>query len=106
LPGLYHLVTTNMSLHHIKDTKSLLDKLFGAVLPGGYLAAADLDPDGAFFMLATMECFIHGFDREALHGMFEGAGLDDVRDFPAAEMIKLIADGSTRRFSIFSNDRT
>jgi 2-polyprenyl-3-methyl-5-hydroxy-6-metoxy-1,4-benzoquinol methylase len=101
LPGSYHLVATNMSLHHINDIESLLRKLCEAILPGGYLAIADLDPEGGLFHASHEGVFHHGFDREVLRRLFKEAGLNDIRDFPAAEMTKPIADGSIQRFSIF-----
>ena len=101
LPGFYHVIVTSMALHHIKDVKTLLNKLSGAILPGGYLAVADLDSEGGRFHDNHDGVFHHGFDREVLHQMFAEVGLEDIHDFSAAEMEKPTAGGSTRRFGIF-----
>ena len=101
LPGSYHVIVTSMAMHHIKDIKTLFNKLSEAILPGGYLAVADLDPEGGRFHDNHDGVFHHGFDREALRQMFAEVGLEDIHEFSAAEMEKIAADGGVRRFGIF-----
>jgi len=101
LPGLYNVIVTNMTMHHIKDVKSFLNKLTGAILPGGYLVVADLDLDGGLFHSNHDGVYHHGFERANLRRMFLELGLDDIHDFTAAEIVKPIADGSMHNFSIF-----
>jgi 2-polyprenyl-3-methyl-5-hydroxy-6-metoxy-1,4-benzoquinol methylase len=101
LPGSYHLIVTNMALHHIKHIQSVLGKLSKAILPGGCLVVTDLDPEGGLFHDNHDGVFHHGFEREALRRMFAQAGLEQIQDFSAAKMEKSAADGSTLAFSIF-----
>ena len=101
LAGFYHLIVSNMTLHHIKDTKSLLGQFFQILAPGGYLCISDLDPEGGLFHNDNTGVFHHGFDRAELRKLFSETGFTDVRDVTAAEMEKPAADGKLRKFSIF-----
>jgi 2-polyprenyl-3-methyl-5-hydroxy-6-metoxy-1,4-benzoquinol methylase len=101
LPGFYHVIVTNMTLHHIKNVKMLLSKFTAAIFSGGCLAVTDLDPEGGLFHDNHDGVFHHGFDREALRRMFAEAGLAHTRDFLAAEVVKPNKGGRVRSFSIF-----
>lgn len=101
LAGAYHLIVSNMTLHHIEDTRSVVKKFSAAMLPGGYLAVTDLDLENGLFHDSHEGVFHHGFDRGVLRRLFVEAGLEDIQDHPAVEMTKPGADGITRTFSIF-----
>jgi hypothetical protein len=45
--------------------------------------------------------FHFGFDRAKLHGVFEEAGFENVRDTDAAVVVKPAGNGETMRFSVF-----
>lgn len=101
LPGTYHAVIMNMVLHHVQDTAALLSKIARALYPGGYLAVADLDPDDGLFHASSEGIFHNGFERAELRKIFTAAGLVDVSDRLASEIVRPIPDGSSRSFSIF-----
>jgi 2-polyprenyl-3-methyl-5-hydroxy-6-metoxy-1,4-benzoquinol methylase len=101
LTGIYDLVLSNMTLHHIKDLKPLFAQFYKVIAPGGYLCISDLDLEGGQFHEDNTGVFHSGFDRVALQEVFVKAGFVDVRSINAAEMVKPSRTGEMRRFSIF-----
>ena len=101
LTGNYHLIVSNMTLHHIKEIRPLLDQFYRITAPSGYLCIADLDPDDGKFHDSNEGVFHFGFEREALRRDFIAAGFEDVRHVTAAEVIKPGSDGVSRRFTVF-----
>ncbi len=101
LAGKYDLITSSMTLHHIREPQVLLQQLHVALVPGGILAIADLDPDGGLFHDDNTGVFHFGFERAAVRAMFAEAGFGDIRDSTATEIVKPAADGTTRGFSVF-----
>ncbi|MDK9706121.1 MAG: class I SAM-dependent methyltransferase [Desulforhopalus sp.] len=101
LAGSYDLITSCMTLHHIADPKALLGHLSSALAPGGILAVADLDPDGGLFHDDNTGVHHFGFDRGMVRAMFAGAGLLDIEDGTATELVKPAAGGTKRNFSVF-----
>ncbi len=101
LAGSYDLVTSAMTLHHIRDIGPLFEQFYGIVKPGGHLCVADLDSEEGEFHEDATGVFHDGFAREWLREVCEKAGFTDVRDTTAAEMMKPAKNGELRRFSIF-----
>lgn len=101
LEGSYHLVVCSMTLHHIRETRRLLDQFSEILAPQGYLCIADLDPDDGQFHGENDTVFHHGFDRPTLRRVFTEAGFDDIEDRIAANVTKPIPDGGMRSFSVF-----
>jgi 2-polyprenyl-3-methyl-5-hydroxy-6-metoxy-1,4-benzoquinol methylase len=101
IPGVYHLITCSMALHHIRDIRPLLNAFFSALTPGGHLCIADLDMEHGLFHSDNEGVFHSGFDRAALKEELRAAGFDEVRDRTAAEMKKPGADGVVRTFGVF-----
>ncbi len=97
----YHVVVSSMTLHHVKDTQKLLEHFYGALLPGGQIAIADLDEESGLFHDNNDGVFHFGFNREKLAGLFVGAGFTDVQFMTAAQMKKTGEDGQDRVFDIF-----
>jgi ubiquinone/menaquinone biosynthesis C-methylase UbiE len=101
IEGCYNLITSSMTLHHIKDIQQLLDQFHKAIRPGGYLCIADLDLDDGQFHGGNNDGVFHdGFDRAAMRRMFVRAGFSDVGDRTAATVLKPVP-GGTRSFSVF-----
>lgn len=101
LDGSYHLIVSSMTLHHIKETGTLL-KLFHQVLrPSGTLCIADLDLDDGQFHSNNDGIFHFGFNREALRRMFAEAGFQDIQTCQAAQIEKTVGSGKSRLFTIF-----
>ena len=101
LTGEYDLITSSMTLHHMRRPEALLRQLAAALVLGGILAIADLEPDGGHFHDDNTGVFHHGFDRAAVRAMFADAGFADIQDSRATEITKSVADGSKRTFSVF-----
>lgn len=101
LTGDYHLIVSNMTLHHIKDVRPVLDQFYRITVPSGCLCIADLDPDDGKFHDSNDGVFQFGFRREALCEDFMASGFKDVRHVTAAEIIKPDSEGMKRRFSVF-----
>lgn len=101
LQGSYNLVVCSMTLHHVKETGSLLDLFYKITVPRGCLCIADLDPDEGQFHGDNDTVFHHGFDRPLLRRALMEAGFDDIRERTAATLMKPLSDGGMRSFSIF-----
>ena len=101
LKGNYSVIVSNMTLHHIKDIRPLLDQFSKTTAPGGYLCITDLDPDNGRFHDDNTGVFHFGFDRAKLLSIFIDAGFIEVKDTTAAEIVKPGPDGEMRRFTVF-----
>ncbi|MFA4860743.1 class I SAM-dependent methyltransferase [Methanoregula sp.] len=100
IPGRYHLIVSSMTLHHVKDIPQLLAHFFEALLPGGLIAIADLDPDGGKFHDDNTGIFHFGFEREAQKKAFLNAGFVLVQDRTAAIRTKPVPGGKAHTFTI------
>lgn len=101
-PSSRHLIVSNMALHHIRDIPAVLKMFKESLLPGGYCAVADLDPeDGLFHGGHDAGVFHNGFDHAWLQRLFSEAGFTDIRCFEAAEVGRPLEDGSLKQFSVF-----
>lgn len=72
------VVVSAMAAHHVQDTAALLRALFAHLVPGGWLALADLDAEPGTFHPPDVEgVFHHGFDRDAFAAHATAAGFVD-----------------------------
>lgn len=101
LEGTFHLITSSMTLHHIKAIEPLLDLFHKSLLPSGYLAIADLDLDDGQFHEDNTGVIHNGLDRAWLQRRFEDAGFEDVSHRTATSVRRPVAGGGSRDFSIF-----
>jgi 2-polyprenyl-3-methyl-5-hydroxy-6-metoxy-1,4-benzoquinol methylase len=101
LEGRYDLIASSMTLHHIRDARSLFERFHSVLTPGGFLCAADLDSEGGRFHEDNTGVFHFGFDRSRLRQEMMDAGFCDVVNTTAAEVVKPASDGQMRRFTIF-----
>jgi ubiquinone/menaquinone biosynthesis C-methylase UbiE len=101
LTGEYHLIASNMTLHHVREIRPLFDQFYNIVTPGGYLCVADLDLDNGQFHEDNTGVFHFGFDRTKLRKTFSEAGFDAVREMTASEVVKPTAQGDIRAFTMF-----
>ncbi|MBN1625202.1 MAG: class I SAM-dependent methyltransferase [Deltaproteobacteria bacterium] len=101
LTGSYDLVVSSMTVHHIREIESLFDQFNDATVPDGHLYIADLDPDDGLFHSDNTGVFHFGFDRNNFRKVFIKAGFNNVRDVKAAEIMKPVGNGETRRFTLF-----
>lgn len=101
LTGTYDVVTSSMTMHHIKDPALLIRQLHEIIKPGGYLCIADLDPDDGKFHDNNYGVFHKGFHRDKMKRLFSDAGFTEISVVTAAEITKPDADGNMNSFTIF-----
>jgi 2-polyprenyl-3-methyl-5-hydroxy-6-metoxy-1,4-benzoquinol methylase len=101
LTGKYDIVTSSMTMHHIKDVAPLLKQFHEIIKPGGYLCIADLDPDDGKFHDNNEGVFHKGFHRDEMKRLFSKAGFTDIFDVTAAEISKPGKDRFENNFSVF-----
>ena len=96
----YHLTYSMMTLHHIPNTKDILNKFHDLLKPNGYLLVADLDKeDGSFHTDGTTD--VHkGFAQAELQEQVEFAGFGSVT-FSTVYEIKKKIKGEEKTFPVF-----
>jgi ubiquinone/menaquinone biosynthesis C-methylase UbiE len=99
--GKFRFVMSSMTLHHVKDTAALFKQWHGLLLPGGLLAAADLDAEDGSFHGNNTGVLHLGFDREHLKLLLRETGFIDVRDVTAAAVTRDVEGGGKREFPVF-----
>lgn len=85
----FNFIYTQMVLHHIVDTESIISRFYNMITPGGYLAIADLyEEDGSFHG----EGFVghNGFKTDSLKTILEKAGFSHIN----AEQCFIMRKGS------------
>ena len=101
LSGSYHLITSSMTLHHLRNLDTLLRRFHDILKPSGMVALADLDPDDGQFHTDNAGVFHPGFDRSDFRKSLARAGFINIQITDAARVEKPLPDGSTRLFSVF-----
>jgi 2-polyprenyl-3-methyl-5-hydroxy-6-metoxy-1,4-benzoquinol methylase len=82
--GSFDLITSSMTLHHVRDLRALFRTFRSLLTPGGRVALADLDrEDGTFHRPEITDVFHLGFDRDDLRAQLLEAGFDGVEDVSA-----------------------
>lgn len=100
--GPYELVLSQLALHHFGDVPGVLARVADAVVPGGWVALADLDQDSQGAYHAHVKDFHghHGFRREDMGRWLEDAGFVDV-SFTDAGVVGKEVEGKRQDFTIF-----
>jgi ubiquinone/menaquinone biosynthesis C-methylase UbiE len=101
LAGLYHLVASSMTLHHIRAVDSLLNQFYQVLRPSGMLCIADLDEDGGRFHDINDGVFHFGFNRKDLQNKLADAGFTDIYTTQATQIEKPVAGGAKQVFTVF-----
>ena len=96
----FHLVISSMTLHHVQDTAALFRRWFDWLLPGGQIAAADLETEPGTFHADNTGVFHFGFERRFLADALTSAGFTDVRVTEATVARRPQQDGTTTDFPI------
>lgn len=95
----FDLLMMSMTLHHIADTRAILDKFHTLLQDGGYLCIVDLDKeDGSFH--GTGFHGHHGFDRGQLAALAESAGFINIY-FDTVFHMQRRAGDALRTFPLF-----
>ncbi len=96
----HDLVFCAMTLHHIKEPETLLQRFTELLNKDGYLALADLAlEDGSFHDPSVKGVHHHGFDSEQLAAILTAAGLVDIK----SEIIHTLSrgEGEERTYPVF-----
>lgn len=101
LPGIYDVVTSSMTMHHIKALTPLLKQFYESIKSGGYLSIADLDTDNGKFHDSNEGVFHEGFNRDVMKMLFRNAGFSEIVDYTATELSKPDKNGIINNFSVF-----
>jgi len=73
-------IVSSMAMHHVKETKALLQSFYSHLKSDGFIALADLDAEDGNFHKPGIEGVEHfGFDRDSLREVLEGIGFKNVR---------------------------
>ena len=96
----FDLVITQMVLHHVIDIENILMKFRNIIVPGGYLAIADLYPeDGSFH---GQDFTGHkGFDVEDLAARIRNLGFTNIKHRKCFVINKMITDNEIKHFDVF-----
>ncbi len=96
----FHLTYSLMTLHHIPDTKDIINKFHALLEPNGYLLVADLEKeDGSFHTDGTTD--VHkGFAQVELQKQVESAGFGNVT-FSTVYEIKKKINGEEKIYPVF-----
>lgn len=97
----YDLVFSAMALHHVRDTKQLLQEFFRILAPGGRVALADLDAEDGLFHDHPKGVAHHGFDRRKFESWLSKAGFGSVHFSLAHTVHKQDSDGGSRDYPVF-----
>lgn len=74
----FDLVATNMTMHHIKDTKMFIEKLSDSLKEDGYLFIADLVTEDGTFHSDNDGVEHFGFEVESIIEKYKECGLKNV----------------------------
>jgi ubiquinone/menaquinone biosynthesis C-methylase UbiE len=99
--GLYDLIVSSMTLHHVPDAGLLFRQWHELLKPGGRVCFADLDAEDGAFHPDNTGVFHFGFDREKLTHLLQQTGFTDVRSAAATTIVKDVEGGGKRGFSVF-----
>ena len=101
LEGSYHLITSSMTFHHIKNIRPVLDQFYKVLFPTGNICIADLDIDDGQFHENNNGVFHFGFERNSLSNIISEAGFKDIKCLSAARITKPVQGKAVREFTIF-----
>jgi len=97
----FHMLVTAMTMHHVRDTETLLKGFHRLLQPGGVVCIADLDSEPGTFHAADVAVHHHGFDREELKKQLSELGFVDPCDVTAHTIRKEAGNGETKDFPVF-----
>lgn len=71
-------IMSSMTMHHIADTQAMFNKFYSLLVPGGFIAIADLDSEDGSFHTDDTGVQHWGFDRAEFAAQAEKAGFSRV----------------------------
>ena len=96
----FDIIYNQMVLHHITDVLAIFEQFYSMLLPGGFLAIADLYPEDGSFHGAEFDGHL-GFDPERLKEQLLGAGFSQVKYEKCFAVERKNPEGATKSYPIF-----
>jgi putative AdoMet-dependent methyltransferase len=81
-------IVSSMTMHHIKDIKSMFKDFFNMLNENGFLAIADLDLEDGSFHTEDTGVFHFGFDRDKFINSAKEAGFKNLKIISASTAYK------------------
>lgn len=81
-------LVSSMTLHHVARLEPLFGAFFNLLVPGGFVALADLDAEDGSFHEDSRGVYHKGFCRSALLDLLNKAGFERVQVTDAAQVAK------------------
>jgi len=95
----FDILYSLMTLHHIPDVETVLQKFFATLDAPGILCLSDLDAEDGSFHGQHVTDVHHGFEHPALQRRVESAGFHDVK-FSTVHKVKRQVDGIEKEFPL------
>lgn len=96
----FDLIFNQMVLHHIADVPSIFEKFYKMILPGGFLAIADLYSEDGSFHGEGFDGHL-GFDPEKLKVLLLAVGFKNIDFEECYTVTRRLEDGIAKSFPIF-----
>jgi 2-polyprenyl-3-methyl-5-hydroxy-6-metoxy-1,4-benzoquinol methylase len=96
----FDIIFTQMVLHHIRDVNTILAKFRDLLLPGGYIAIADLYSEDGSFHDPGVEVH-NGFDPDELAIQLRSFGFENIAHKQCFVIRKETGAGKTREYPVF-----
>lgn len=71
-------IISSMTIHHLEDTKDLLEKFYNMLNKDGFISLADLDEEDGTFHSDNTGVYHYGFSRDELHKIATDIGYRDI----------------------------
>lgn len=84
----FDMAVSLLMLHHVADVEGFLESVLCHLVPGGYIAFADLGAEDGTFHDPTEEVLHHGFAPSRLAAMASSAGFVDVHVEEIHQIVK------------------
>lgn len=94
------LVYSNMTLHHVKDPATMVQRAAGLLRPAGALCIVDLDAEDGSFHPDKADVEHFGFSAEQMQTLFADAGLGQLASSVAHTVHRPDADGAMRAYPV------
>lgn len=101
-PQQVDLIYILLTLHHILDTRGILQAFYDTLHPGGFCCIADLEEEDGSFHAEFPDFDGHnGFDPEQLKALLEEIGFQEVRSQHFFTLTEEQPEGSRRDYPLF-----
>lgn len=80
------VIVSSMTFHHLQNPQAILRKMAAMLVPGGFLAVADLDAGSEGFHSDKAGVFHEGFSAQQMKEMFSTAGLEGIHTVEVGQM--------------------